>query len=74
MIGDTHHVAVVAPVLGDTKAAAIRYIHVDEEGRRPSDAMGAGWWWQPGSSAEVVEPIEKLGREIVTANSRALAQ
>jgi integrase len=31
MIGDTHHVATVAKVLGNTKAAAMRYIHADDD-------------------------------------------
>ena len=31
MIGDIHNVATVAKVLGNTKAAAMRYIHADED-------------------------------------------
>jgi hypothetical protein len=34
MIGDTHHVATVTKVLGNTKAAAMRYIYAH------SDAAG----------------------------------
>ena len=31
MIGDTPHVATVAKVLGNTKAAAMRYVPADED-------------------------------------------
>lgn len=40
MIGDTHHVATVTKLLGDTKAAAMRYIHADEDAAgRVSETM-----------------------------------
>jgi hypothetical protein len=31
MNGDTHYVVTAAKVLGNTKAAAMRYIHADED-------------------------------------------
>ena len=41
MIGDTHHVATVAKVLGNTKAAAMRYIRADEDAAsRASQGIG----------------------------------
>lgn len=41
MVGDTHHVATVAKVLGNTKAAAMRYIHADEDAAsRASEEIG----------------------------------
>ena len=41
MIGDTHHVATVAKVLGNTKATAMRYIRADEDAAsRASQAIG----------------------------------
>ena len=40
MIGDTHHVATVAKVLGNTKAAAMRYIPASSlrSGKKSSQA------------------------------------
>ena len=41
MIGDTHHVATVAKLLGNTKAAARRYIHADDDAAsRASQGVG----------------------------------
>ena len=41
MVGDNHHVATVAKVLGNTKAAAMRYVHADDEAAgRASRAVG----------------------------------
>jgi len=41
MVGNTHHVATVAKVLGNTKAAAMRYVHADDEAAgRASRAVG----------------------------------
>ena len=41
MTGDAHHVTAVARVLGNTKAAAMRYIHADEDvAGRASQGIG----------------------------------
>jgi hypothetical protein len=47
MIGDIHHVATVAKVPGNTKAAAMRYIHADEDAAAwASQGIGRGYRWR----------------------------
>jgi predicted transcriptional regulator len=51
MVGDSHHLATVAKVLGNTKAAAMRYIHADK------DAASR-------ASQEVGETVARLMKEL----------